>query len=186
MERHAVKIALALSAIVLVLAALLFQRRQNRAAATGGRISRAKLIWLFFAVYAWFIVPPLLIAGGVKNTALLAFTSWMWIRGAAELYLLYVVKRWKPPIGIAHDLSCIAILACGPRTTYDTFLIATLVAEIVYAFLFYKAVEGRTTGATGVWFADDDPRFLLINRLTATGNIIFIAAMLVFLSQWLS
>ena len=39
-----------------------FARRQNRGARMGGAISRAKQVWLVWAVYVWFVLTPLLAA----------------------------------------------------------------------------------------------------------------------------
>jgi hypothetical protein len=54
--------------------------------------------------------------------------------------------------------------------------------EIYYALAFHQAVEGRTTGDDGVWFATaHEARFRRINRVTALANVplcAFVAALL--------
>jgi hypothetical protein len=199
-----IRASLAIAALALFAGALRFQRAQNSARGLGGRISRPKVAWLFFAVFAWFIVAPLLalepsIAPPLR-WVLGGFAGSMWLRGVVEIYLLYVAKRWRPPIGIAHDASSILLLGVGvlwavPRVQplarpdawavgYAGFLVATLVVEILYAGIFFRAVAGRTTGDDGVWFADDDPRFDRINRTTRIGNAVLFGAMAIFVWVW--
>lgn len=187
------RIALGVLLGVFVLLGVLFQRRQNRQGMRGGRISPPKVAWLFYAVYFWFIVCPAVAldptvpppARGVLGL----FGASMWVRGAAEMYMLYVSRSWRPPYGIGHDVLCIALVLgglgwhhahwTGPLSRADGWALAlvalvlvSLVIEIVYAALFFHAVQGATTGEEGVWFADEEQaRFRRINRLTFTLNV---------------
>jgi hypothetical protein len=178
---------------VFVLLGVLFQRRQNRQGSRGGRISPPKVAWLFYAVYFWFIVcPAVALDPAVPSAArqvLGLFGASMWIRGVAEMYMLYVSKSWRPPYGIGHDVLCILLVLgglgwhhahwTGSLSGTDLWALAlvglvlvSLVIEIVYAALFFHAVEGATTGEEGVWFADEEQaRFRRINRLTFTFNV---------------
>jgi hypothetical protein len=178
---------------IVALLGWLFQRRQNRLGSRGGRISPPKVAWLFFAVYFWFAVcPAVALDPGVAPAArgvLGLFGVSMWVRGAAEMYLLYVSKSWRPPYGIGHDVLCITLVLgglglhhaywTGPLSGSDAWALAlvglvlvSLVIEIVYAALFFHAVEGATTGDEGVWFADEEQaRFRRINRLTFAFNV---------------
>lgn len=172
-------------AVAMMVGALLFARRQNRKNALGGHMSGPKVAWLFFAVYFWFLVCPLLAAApslpSTVRWGLGLFGAAMWVRGAAELYLLYVKKAWRPPMGITHDVFCIVLVLGaliqtarnaqpGPAfwwgTAWLVLILFTLVTEIVFAWLFFRAVAGKTTGDAGVWFADKTERFRFINRLT--------------------
>jgi hypothetical protein len=178
---------------VFVLLAAFFQRTQNRKGATGGRISPPKMAWLFYAVFLWFIVCPLMALDAAVSPAaslvLGLFGASMWVRGVAELYMLYVSRSWRPPYGIGHDGLCIALVLgalawhrshwLGPLSPADGWTLAlvalvlvSLVIEIAYAALFFQAVHGATTGADGIWFADEEQaRFRRINRLTFTFNV---------------
>ena len=178
---------------VLLFLGLLFQRRQNRHGTRGGRISAPKVAWLFYALYFWFIVcPAVALDAAVAPEARLVlglFGASMWVRGLAELYLLYVSKRWRPPYGIGHDVFCILLVLgalgwhhahwSGPLTATDGWALAlimlvlvSLVVEIAYAALFFHAVAGETTGEEGLWFADEQQaRFRRINQLTFTFNV---------------
>ena len=184
--------------------AILFARRQNRNPKLGGAISKAKQLWLAYAIYVWFCLSPILAFEPAIDPSLrrilATFAAWMWIRGIAEMVMMYWTKTWRPPYGIAHDLSSIALIAglmtadlsaiAALPSQLDRWTIAFLLAliaslsfETYYAYAFFAAVEGKTTGEEGVWFAsEDDPRFVRINRVTRVGNTIlcaFLAAYLV-------
>lgn len=182
----------ALLALVLVVSAVgvSFYLKQNRARALGGRISRAKAAWLTFAVLFWLGVCPLLAfepsLPSRWRLVLGVFGAQFWLRGLAELWMLYVSKTWRPPYGIGHDVFSL-VLVLGMTVGFGAFpldapnlvgfaatalVVISLVAETYYAWVFFHLVEGRTTGDDGVWFADqEDPRFVRVNRLTAAINV---------------
>jgi hypothetical protein len=178
---------------VCVLLGAVFWHRQNVRAGLGGRISAPKLAWLFFAVFLWFLLCPL-VAGdpGVHprlRYVLGGFGAFMWARGLVELYMLYVTHNWRPPYGITHDVLCLVLVLGGtathlvqregPPSPLDTWtlcllalVMVSLVVEVVYAALFFHAVEGLTVGEDGIWFADEaQARFGRINRLTLACNV---------------
>ncbi len=175
------------------LVGLLFWRRQNVNKAQGGRISPPKLAWLLYAVFVWFLLCPLVASEAGLHPHLRwvlgGFAAFMWARGGAELYMLYVTRNWRPPYGITHDALSLALVLGGlggyalrrdaPPTSLDLWALCllglvtvTLVIEILYAALFFHAVEGRTTGEDGIWFADEEQaRFQRINRITFACNV---------------
>ncbi|MFP2932943.1 hypothetical protein ACLESO_48900 [Pyxidicoccus sp. 3LG] len=187
------RVLLTVLAVACALAALFFRRAQNEKGARGGRISGPKVAWLFYAVFLWFLVCPLVALDAAvpeeARAVLGAFAAFMWLRGAAEMYLLYVTKSWRPPYGVAHDVACIVLvlggLAWGRERWTGTLgagdvwalalvalVLASLFVEVAYAALFFHAVEGRTTGEEGIWFADEEQaRFRRINRLTLALNV---------------
>ena len=176
-----------------VLLGFLFWRKQNVQRSRGGRISPPKLAWLFYAIFLWFLLCPLVALDSAVHPDLRgvlgAFSACMWVRGVAELYMLYVSFNWKPPYGIGHDVLCILLVLGGlswyqvhrtgplsPRDVWALSLVAlvlvSLFVELLYATLFFQAVEGHTTGEDGIWFADEEQaRFRRINRLTLACNI---------------
>ena len=185
-----------LTVALLALCALLavrFHRQQNARGSRGGRISGPKAAWLFYAVFLWFFVCPLVaLDAGVHpalRTVLGLFAASMWLRGLAELYMLYVSKNWRPPYGVGHDVLCLVLVLGslvlqrehlrGPLAPVDAWglalvglVLVTLGVEVVYASLFFHAVEGATTGEDGIWFADEEQaRFQRINRLTLACNV---------------
>jgi hypothetical protein len=180
------------SALLAVVAGLSFRARQNRGhGGKGGRISNPKVLWLFFAIWFWFVECSVLAFEPslplVYRVILGTHAVSMWLRGAVELVMLHVTKNWRPPIGIAHDAFCIGLVVgvgaaagqtvaqLGPWGGWAPALVVMLVfslcVELLYAALFFEAVEGRTTGDDGVWFADpDSERFRRINRITFACN----------------
>jgi hypothetical protein len=186
---------------------VLFQRRQNRKGTRGGRISPPKVAWLFFAIYFWFFVCPLVALDAAVSPAarwtLGLFGLSMWVRGGAEMYLLYVTRSWRPPYGIGHDVLCIILVLgalawhhphwAGPLPGSERWALAlialvlvSLVIEIAYAALFFHAVEGATTGEEGIWFADEEQaRFRRINRLTFAFNVPMYGALAALLAMGL-
>jgi hypothetical protein len=176
-----------------LLLGVLFWRAQNVRRARGGRISPPKLAWLLYAVFLWFFLCPLVALDAGVHPGLRAvlgvFAAAMWLRGLAELYMLYVSRNWRPPYGIGHDVLCIALVVGGlvltrhhwagelpARDVWGLALVGlvlvSLLVEVLYAALFFHAVEGRTTGEDGIWFADEEQaRFRRINRLTLALNV---------------
>ena len=146
----------------------------------GGTISNPKLLWLFFAIWFWPSLPQSYrIIFGVHALS-------FWLRGGAEMFMLYVTRNWKPPIGIGHDVFCIVtvlVLCAALPLPLDSawglfapalvaMLLFSLGVEVLYAAMFFQAVEGKTTGEKGVWFAsEDEARFKRINRVTTTFNV---------------
>ncbi len=187
----ATRVGLGASLLLCVVSALWFRGKQNRAHVMGGKISNPKVLWLFFAIWFWLFECAVLafepslplgyrIIFGVHAAS-------MWLRGAVEMFMLYVTKNWRPPIGISHDVLCLVTvlgLAVGYRAELTVvgpwglfapalvvMLLFSLVVEVLYAALFFKAIEGKTMGDKGVWFAsDDDVRFKRINRITSAFN----------------
>src|SRR5687767_3958830 len=89
-------------------------RRQSRGA-SGGPISIPKVAWLSYAVFTWFLPCPLVAIDPNVPTPYRwtfgLFAASMWARGAAEMYMLYVARNWRPPYGITHDALCIVLIA---------------------------------------------------------------------------
>jgi len=204
MLHSATRIALVAFGAVTLFAALLFAWRQNVKGGLGGRISRPKIAWLFYSVFVYFVVCPALafdsaVLPGFRWTVGLFGLS-MWLRGLGELFMLYVTKNWRPPLGIAHDVLCLVLiggtlavfgaeLAAQLRPGFPLWtagfvglLLVSLVLEIVYAGLFFQAVRGRTTGDEGTWFADEEAHFVRINRLTAAFNVPLLCYLAAFLA----
>ncbi|MDX2011135.1 MAG: hypothetical protein SFW67_13130 [Myxococcaceae bacterium] len=184
---------------------LRFRAKQN-AGARGGRISNPKVVWLFFAIWFWFIECAVLAFEPALpwpyRVILGAQAASMWLRGVIELFMLHVTKNWRPPIGITHDALCIVTTVglsawFGPRMlelgawgpwapALVVLVVVSLAVELLYAALFFRAVEGKTTGDDGIWFADpESERFRRINRITFACNtpqVVFQLALLVTLT----
>ncbi len=194
-------------AVAVAALAAMFRRRQGRGA-MGGAMSSPKAYWLGFAVWFWFLVCPALALDDVVapcfRTALGAFAAFMWLRGAVEMFMLYVTRSWRPPYGIAHCALSIALVGGALLWRADDVaeavaspgidrwalglcaaVVGSLAVEIHHAWRFFGAVGGRTTGAHGVWFAPEgDPRFAAINRATALCNAAVTGAVGAFVARY--
>lgn len=178
-------------------AGALFRSRQNKGDIVGGAISWPKALWLAYTVLTWFLLPIIYILLGLcvgelakpwPPTLWVAFIghllSW-WVRGPLELFMIYKWFNWSPRYGITHDLVHAGFLAAVFGAAFlngeiefwyssmPTALAALLMfvtffmtmAEALFAFLF---LFERTTGEDLLYFASDDPRWQMINRITAT------------------
>lgn len=187
--------------------AILFYHHQNQVTHLGGAISPAKMAWLAYTIFVWFVLCPLLAmvsrVGQPLRLILGSFAVCIWVRGVAELYMLYIKKNWRPLFGIMHDL-CSLALVIGLSLAYrweiavlqhpfDRWVMAligcvvlSLWLETCYASMFQHVMPGRTTGDKGIWFVPgDDPQFLLLNRMTAVGNVFLYGFLLAFVSMCL-
>ncbi len=198
------RLLLALLVVVMTIVGARFHRKQNAPGQKiGGRIALAKLLWLSWAIAVWFFVCPFVAldpgVGPPLRWSLGLFAASMWLRGAVELYMMYVSKSWRPPYGIAHDLCSIALLGgclawfhaeLPGLVGYDRWVLGlcaavllSLVAETIYAVGFHKVVAHRTTGDDAVWFASsEDPKFRRLVRLTVGFNIPLFGYLAVFLA----
>jgi hypothetical protein len=167
-----------------------FARKQNRGERVGGPISLPKSLWLNYTLLSWFVIPAeLLRRQGLSpgNRAalrahLLSFTA----RGGVEMWMLYRTHSWRCAYGVGHDAIDLAMLSVmmrsgreGSREGVDGIarrhldsIRGTLVAEMVFATLFNSTVAGKTQGQDGIYFANDEPHFRLINNLTAAVDVV--------------
>jgi hypothetical protein len=183
---------------LLVLFSLYMDRKQNTGKKMGGAISPAKSFWLFYCIYTWFLLLPFVLYQGFipapLSTVWTAFTGWMIFRGIAELFMMFVTKNWIPPLGIAHNLSCVAWLGTASIyhreaiselpiivIVFHLSLILSLLMETYYAIQFYKIVGQKTKGEEAVWYANkDDPQFQKVVKITAIFNIPLYLSLIIF------
>ena len=109
-----------LSLALMSLAALLFFVMQNQSLLVGGEIAPAKLLWLFAAIFYWFVLPLLIVIDGRGSAAMrriyAIFLANMCARALIELYMMYLSQNWHPYYGIGHDafsILLILLLAAG-------------------------------------------------------------------------
>jgi hypothetical protein len=177
------------AALVLTAAAsAVFSYRQNFAGQIGGPISLEKSLWLNYTITAWFIVPVFLVGHPALDRSLRhvlgGFLVSMAARGIAELWLIYITLGWSPLYGISHDIFNIALIAAlrqralGDGVVLDRFnrtvrrfctsLQGSLLAEIVFAALFYRMGVHQDA----VYFAPETEAFAHINRLTRCVDLV--------------
>ena len=177
--------------------------RQNSGKKLGGPISICKGLWLYWTISVWFIMIPLALFQGDWPAA--AWWGWggfslsFWIRGIAELYMLFVSKNWTPRIGITHDLLTLAGLLLAYALNWNSLvysawwiqlfsvgMVISICVETWYAWAFLQLVRERTKGKEGIWYATkEDPKFLLILRVTTVFNTILYAIVALFVWRWL-
>jgi hypothetical protein len=178
-------LAWALAAVAL--ASAIFYYRQNVAGQLGGPMSVEKILWLNYAISAWFVLPAWLTRHPALHPALRlilgVFLAGMVARGATELWLLYVTLGWDPLYGITHDLASVALIGAlryrfrrrlaglggfdGDARRFLWSLQAGLAAEILFAALFRRiGVHDQA-----VYFAADTAAFAHINLLTRVVDV---------------
>lgn len=174
--------------LVTAAASAVFYYRQNFAGQVGGPISIEKSLWLNYTLTAWFVVPAFLAWQPALTPPLRRVLVWflasMVTRGVAELWLIYVTFGWSPVYGITHDLFNVALIAAlRPRARTEggrldpfnaavrrfcTSIQVSLVAEVVFATLFYRMNVHRDA----VYFAPPTEAFAHINLLTRYVDIV--------------
>ena len=184
--------------IVLILFSFFMTKKQNSGKKMGGGISPAKSFWLFYCVYSWFLLMPFVLYQNLVPAPLytiwLGFVGWMFFRGIIELFMMFYTKNWTPPLGIGHNLSCLAWLIASsiyyfpklielplPHIVFHTGLVWGLVMETYYAIRFYQIVGQKTKGEEAVWYASkENPTFRKVVFITAIFNIPLYACLIFF------
>jgi hypothetical protein len=151
-------------------------------------MSRAKVLWLNHALLTFFVIPGMLLRdpslGPRTRRVLWAHLGSFVGRGLVELWMLYRTRSWRVAYGVGHDLAHLGLMhALRPRSPaagsgdatarrHLRLIQGSLVAEILFATLFHRAVKGKTQGSDAIYFASTDPRFRRINLLTSVVNMI--------------
>ena len=199
-----ISLGLKIFTFVSALIGLTMFKRQNREGRLGGPICKAKGFWLYYTIYNWFFILPyslfMLPDAPVSHRAVwISFTLSMWIRGVAEMYMLFVSKNWTPVIGISHDIFTFFIMvgalfftqpetymAEPLMTFYTTSLFVSICVETWYGYSFFQIMKGRTQGEDGLWYAHEgDPRFKRIILITTIFNWILYSALILFVANYL-
>ena len=179
MTPRTIRVAGGFSLGALALVAIVFFQRQNAGLQPGGEISLPKMLWLAYAIGAWFVVPPFLAwdarLGQGSRRVFRVFWISMLVRGLVELGCMYGLGWWHPLAGIAHDLFSIGLLlalrrrAGAPRSLrelrarrFSGSLVFGLLAETTFAVMFLQS----GVHASGTWFAAGDASWTLANGLT--------------------
>jgi hypothetical protein len=170
-----------------------YYRLQNQQKTIGGPISKPKIFWLGYAVFNYFIFSvwqyAQLSAEHPFKNVLIVLLSLFYGRFIVQAILMFWVKRWQPPMGMAYNILCIGILGTflwklwlnqvithseATLTIYILGILLTLLTDTYYAYSFYQLVGRRTMGADAIWYASDrEPRFKRINKITSTLNVFF-------------
>ena len=167
-----------------------FYTVQNQPGRMGGNISVAKVIWLGYATFYYFILSTwylifYLPAGSIALTFYIFICS-IYARFILQGILMYKIKKWIPPYGMTFNILLAIVMALLMLSRQDSGTaaagliikwfcigaIAILLTDTLYAFLFHKLAHRQTTGEQAIWFASQDEKFNHINRITTFGNIL--------------
>lgn len=192
--------AAAASLAALALTACTFYWVQNHFRPVGGEISVPKLLWLCYAIALWGVLPALLSLDRRIplrwRQAFAALLVLMLLRGAAELWMLYVLLNWSTWYGFAHDLACVILLSIlgyrAGRPRLPTERVAAVHLAVTTAaflpemyFAWYMQAHFATRGAQAIYFVPDDPRYAEVLRVTIGVVVCLSLYFPPFLSRWL-
>lgn len=184
-------IYLIVSSVLFMLLAVVYYKRQNSTHKMGGSISIPKTIWLFLALYQYFVLVLVFLFSyhGEFIMIIGVLGVLFYLRALFQGIIMYWTKRWKPLYGIIANailsgwiLWCLIAILNSNLSVYNAgtiYLIGTLLflmTDTYYAYHFNKLVAGKTMGESAIWFANqEDPKFIKLNRVTAILNIFFVA-----------
>ncbi len=180
----------------LVALAAAFYAMQNSGALPGGQISVIKLAWLGCAILFWYLLPGLLLMDArmppaARRACTILLLS-MLVRGAVELFMMYVTDNWHPWMGIGHDIFMIMLMSVvtiplfrEPDRLYAGFLaVATTMFIPETGFAWYMLTYATDPGAT-VYFVSGDPRHGGIMIVTAVCVTALVVYLVLFSKHWL-
>ena len=151
-------------------------------------MSLAKVFWLNHTLLTFFAVPAMLardrtLAPRTRRALRMHLGSFVG-RGLVELWMLYRTRSWRVAYGVGHDVAHLGVMeVLRPRSPaagdadanalrHLGLVQVSLIAEVLFATLFHRAVGGKTRGSKAIYFASTAPQFRRINRLTSIINII--------------
>ncbi len=199
------KFVATLVALLVALAAsgVAFFLTQNASGRIGGEMAVQKMLWLFYAVVLWLVLPGAVLfdarASSQVRTAYATLFALMSLRAVVEAWMLYVTHNWSPWYGIGHDVACVLVVglgmvrvarAGGHRGRIDRWLYAHLgitvlafVPEIYFAQ--YMLANFNTAGEAAIYFVPDDPAHRVVLRVTWTVVAFFTVYLPVFFWGWI-
>jgi hypothetical protein len=169
---------------------------QNHHGTVGGAISTAKTLWLFTALANFFLVPAWLwldrsLSGPARRMYGAYFMGYA-VRAVIEMPLLLWTHAWRVEHGILHNLMMVAVvmhLRCAlpaglatdaPARRFLPLLVAAAASESINAWLFGRAGSPQT----GQYFANNDPIFTWINRITWMEISLLVPALIWWLAKY--
>jgi hypothetical protein len=179
-----------------VVAFYVYYQQQNHKKTIGGPISKPKILWLGYAIFNYFIFSiwqyVQLPMEHAFRPIFMVLLGLFYGRFVVQAILMFWLKKWQPPMGMAYNLLCISILSVLLMKFFKTNsiemiadnyiklllyiigILLTLAMDTYYAYSFFKIVGRETMGAQAIWYAsDEDPQFIRINRITKYLNFFF-------------
>lgn len=183
-----------LALLVYLLCCFWYYKKQNNTSSIGGPIAPAKIFWLGFASFQYFVLTLILLFGIPESNTwfflLKGMVGLLFTRAILQSLLMFVVHKWSPPMGIAYNVFCMLFLIAAyffklPELFTNTalekllanfvmLLFFILLVDSVYAYKFYRVVGAKTKGKEAIWYASEkDPDFAKIIQLTQILNVPF-------------
>lgn len=152
----------------------------------GGKIAYSKSLWLMYCLFSWFILPIYFLIYPTNSDFSKVYALFglsFWIRGIAEMLMLYKFKNWKPIYGITHNIFSFILLSVlmlffreniFPFEILHFFsLLISLSFECYFAFFFKKYIGEKTQGEEAIWFANsEDPLFAFNLKVTRVAVVL--------------
>jgi hypothetical protein len=184
---------------LLAVAGAAFRLAQAEGWIVGGAIALPKLMWLAYALLAWFVLPPLVARDGRAQPALrrlYAIFFWnMTARGVVELAMMYGWRSWHPYYGAAQDVFSIgliawlsrAVAASGPldRLLLRHAFVLCLMLAVETSFALYFAANFVTMGGQALYFVPEERRYSTILMSTGAAVLCLTLYFPWFLRGWL-
>ncbi len=178
MTTRSLRIGLGSCLAALVGSSIIFYHRQNAGLQIGGEISLPKMLWLGYALAAWFVLPFFLWRDERLSPAVRrvfgVFLLLLVARGAVQLPLMYVFQHWNPLYNIGYTLFCLLVVLALRRRLepadvpsrralrFQRWIMVGQVADMTFAAMFLQ------TGAheNSVYFASTEASWGYINFVT--------------------
>lgn len=180
-----------------------FYSTQNATGRIGGEMAVQKMLWLYYAIVLWLVLPGAILfdarASSPLRAAYGALFALMSLRAVVEGWMLYVSHNWSPWYGIGHDVLCMIVGGIGivgvARTRniparVDRWLFVHLVVTVLaflpeIYFAHYMLANFNTTGDAAIYFVPDDPGHREVLHVTWVVVAFFSLYLPVFLWRWI-
>lgn len=177
---------------------------QNSTQTIGGPISKAKITWLTYTTFFYFIGSVFVYLTSdicLFHLQLFIFILLIYFRALAQMLLMFLFKKWIPPMGMVYNILCFCVVwgtafykgfsglivnaYTSPTLMYIIILSLALLTDTYYAYLFYKIVSSATTGSNAIWYASEsDKKFARINKITSNLNRLYLFLLLLFILSY--
>jgi hypothetical protein len=145
----------------------------------GGKIAYVKALWLFVAIFYWFVLPAIIVFSQQTSRAIKIIYSALLIsmvlRGVIEIFMMYVFNNWHPYLGMSHNLITfilviIFILKTSQLVAEDRVFIANIVISILMlipeSFFAWYMLHNLNAIAHRIYFVPQEEKYNLIMLIT--------------------
>lgn len=176
---------------------------QNGSGRIGGEMAPQKMLWLFYAIVLWLVLPGAVVFDRRASTSIRgayqALFALMVLRAIVECWMLYVSRNWSPWYGIGHDVACMFVVLAGlvrvarsdgVRSGVDRWLYVHLVVTLLafvpeIHFAHYMVRNFNTAGEAAIYFVPDDAKHREVLGVTSAVVMGLTLYLPVFMWGWL-